>query len=68
MCKELTIIGPGPEDWDRLIPSFRPDHLVPPPGHIDIEDRRESFITLCETLSKNHDLVVQWVEAKVVQA
>lgn len=60
--------GPGPEDLDRLISSFHPDHLVPPPGHIDIEDRREPFLTLCGTLSQNQVLIVKWVEGKVIEA
>lgn len=63
--KELSIIGP--HDLDLLIPSMDAEFLVPSPGHVDVEDRYETFRTLCETLSDSTQ-VVAWVENKVQKA
>lgn len=58
--KELSIIGP--EDLDLFIPSLSLKSLVPPPGHLDIEDRYTTFRKLVKTLTVHSQMIEKWVE------
>lgn len=63
--KELSVVA-SIHDPDLLIPSMDAESLVPSPGHVDIEDRYETFHTLCETLSET--ATVDWCEKMVQKA
>lgn len=58
--KELSIIGP--ENLDLIIPSLLLKSLVPPPGHLDVEDRYLTFQRLVKTLDVHSQIIKIWVE------